>query len=67
MSVPVGKRSLSDLEFYKNAIRLRADITDLLLRDFGVKDKVRDTKILSKTPIMEMIGKRSKALSINTK
>ena len=46
MSVPKPKRNLSDLEFYNNAYIMRNEITDLLLRDFGIKDKVRDTKIL---------------------
>lgn len=42
MSVPKSKRGLSDLEFYKNAMLLRLKITNLLLRDFGVKDKIRN-------------------------
>jgi len=42
MSVPVSKRGISDLEFYKNAIRLRKEMTNLLLRDFGIKPKVRN-------------------------
>ena len=46
MSVPKTERNLSDLEFYNNAYIMRNEITDLLLRDFGIKDKVRDTKIL---------------------
>ena len=53
MSVPEGRRGLSDMEFYRTAIRLRRDITFWLLRDFGVKDKTRDVKILSKTCKME--------------
>ena len=48
MSVPKSKRGLSQLEFYHTAIHLRRDITILLLRDFGIKDKVHDVKILSK-------------------
>jgi len=32
---------LSKLEFYHNARQLRENITNLLLRDFGVRDKVR--------------------------
>lgn len=46
MSVPKPKRNLSELEFYYNAYIMRNEITNLLLRDFGVKDKVRNTKIL---------------------
>jgi hypothetical protein len=44
MSVLKNKRSLSKLEFYHTARKLRKDITNLLLRDFGVRDKVRKIK-----------------------
>ena len=44
MSVLKNKRSVSSLEFYHNAIMLRREITMLLLRDFGIKDKVRSVK-----------------------
>ncbi|MDR0374619.1 MAG: hypothetical protein LBH85_02730 [Treponema sp.] len=44
MSVLKSKRGLSRLEFYHNARKLRKDITNLLLRDFGVRDKVRKVK-----------------------
>ena len=44
MSVLKNKRGLSKLEFYHNARKLRRDITNLLLRDFGVRDKVRKIK-----------------------
>jgi 23S rRNA G2069 N7-methylase RlmK/C1962 C5-methylase RlmI len=44
MSVLKNKRSLSKLEFYHNARKLRKDITNLLLRDFGVRDKIRTIK-----------------------
>ena len=48
MSVPMSKRGLSGLEVYKNAIRIRKEFTDLLLRDFGIKNKVRDTHTYTK-------------------
>jgi hypothetical protein len=32
------------MEFYNNARTLRIDMTNLLLRDFGVRDKVRKIK-----------------------
>lgn len=48
MSVLKNKRSLSDLEFYRNAIVLRRDLTILLLRNFGIKDKVRNATALTK-------------------
>ena len=47
MSVPVSKRTLSDLEFFKNANQLRLSITNLLLRDFALKDKVRNLQVLA--------------------
>jgi len=39
MSVLKNKRSLSKLEFYHNARKMCKEITELLLRDFGVKDE----------------------------
>lgn len=53
MSVLKNKRAVSNLEFYHNAIELRKEITMLLLRDFGVKDKVRNVKYLSGINHME--------------
>jgi hypothetical protein len=44
MSVLKNKRGLSKLEFYHNARKLRREITNLLLRDFGVRDTVRKLK-----------------------
>ena len=65
MSVLLIDRSLSELEFYRNAIQLYEDITGLLLRNFGVKDKRRpvistdDKKmILEAYPFMERVFKR---------
>lgn len=42
MSVPKSERGLSQMEFYRTAIVLRERITFLLLRDFGVKPKVKE-------------------------
>ena len=44
MSIVKSKRGLSRLEFYHTARTLREDVTNLLLRDFGVRDKVRKIK-----------------------
>jgi hypothetical protein len=44
MSVHKNKRGLSRLELYHTARQLRQDVTNLLLRDFGVRDKVRKIK-----------------------
>lgn len=46
MSVIKNKRGISDLEFYRNAIKLRKDITLLLLRDFGIRNKVRKSTVI---------------------
>lgn len=51
MSVPVRLRSQSKYEFYMGAVRLRKEITKLLLRDLGVKKLIRNIKI--KTDGME--------------
>ena len=51
MSVLARKRSQSKYEFYTNAVRLRCEITKLLLRDLGVKKLVRNLVI--KTDNME--------------
>ena len=48
MSVIKNKRSLSELEFFHNAIKLRKEMTDLLLRDFGVKARKKDPQIFPK-------------------
>ena len=47
MSVPVSRRTLSDMEFFHNAFDLRLKITNLLLRDFALKDKIRNLQVLS--------------------
>lgn len=53
MSVLKNNRSLSNLEFYNNAQKLRIEITNFLLRDFGVRDKVRRAKDDPEVPIIE--------------
>ena len=45
MAVLARNRTLSKLEFYKNAIQLRKQMTFLLLRDLGVKNRVRNLEI----------------------
>lgn len=51
MSVLARKRSQSKYEFYHNAVKLRSEVTKLLLRDLGVKKLVRNLVI--KTDKME--------------
>ena len=45
MSVLKNKRHLSKLEFFNTALKLRKDITNLLLMDFGIRDKIRRVKV----------------------
>ncbi len=45
MSVPKGKRKESQFEVIKHFYRLRKDITDLLLRDFGYSQKKAQKKL----------------------
>jgi len=47
MSVPVGKRRISELEFFANAVQMRREITMCLLRNFGAKDRIRDLLLRS--------------------
>jgi hypothetical protein len=56
MAVLKNKRSLSRLEFYNNARKLREGITNMLLRDFGVRDKVRKIKTPENTEITVIEG-----------
>lgn len=44
MSVIKKDRNLSDLEFYHNAQNMEKEIVKLLLKDFGIRDKVREVK-----------------------
>jgi len=48
MSVVKGKRCLSSMEFYHNAIVLRKRTTELLMRDFGIKSFKRNFKYVAK-------------------
>lgn len=50
MSVPVGKRRISELAFFDNAVQMRREITMCLLRNFGAKDRLRDLKMPHGTP-----------------
>jgi len=50
MSVLKNKRGLSKLEFYHNARKLRKEMTNWLLRNFGVKDKIRIEKRKGEEP-----------------
>ena len=45
MTVPKGRRKESQFEVIKHFYRLRKDITDLLLRDFGYNQKKSQKKI----------------------
>lgn len=45
ISVLVKDRGISSMDFFHNAIKLRKMIVELLLRDFGIKDKIRNPKV----------------------
>jgi len=38
MSVVYGKRSLSDMEFWKQMLKLEREVRNSLLHDFGIKN-----------------------------
>lgn len=57
MSVIKNKRGLSDLEFFHNAIKLRKRMTELLLRDFGIKQKNTDVNVFAKEYAMDKADK----------
>lgn len=48
MSVLKNLRSLSTMEFYKNALYIRKDLTQWLLRDFGAKKSPKSVKMVIK-------------------
>ncbi|TYZ24934.1 hypothetical protein [Selenomonas ruminis] len=64
MSVLARMRKLSQYEFYVNALKLRKSMRFLLLRDLGIKDKVREvhefTKDMSEDDRVEFIILASK-------
>ncbi len=49
MSVPQSKRGLSDMEFYATAKYIRKKLTFYILRDFGIKDKIRNLELFPKS------------------
>ena len=50
MSVLKNRRGLSKLEFYHNARKMRKEITDLLLRDFGIHSRGKHLTTEGKEP-----------------
>ncbi len=46
MSVVKGKRNLSGMEFFHNALTLRKKVTELLMRDFGIKGFKRNIRFV---------------------
>lgn len=48
MSVLARNRTLSKLEFYKNACKLRRQLIFLMGRDFGVKPRIREPRFYTK-------------------
>lgn len=58
MSVLKNLRSLSTMEFYKNALYIRKDLTQWLLRDFGAKKSPKSVKMIIKDITEKHYGKR---------
>lgn len=60
MSVLERYRNTSKYKFYTNATRLRKEITQLMLRDFGLKRRVRelhfDTRNMKPEDVKQLIG-----------
>lgn len=48
MSVPTWKRSISKMEFFHTALELRKELTNLLMRDFGIKNIKKDITYIGK-------------------
>jgi len=53
MSVVYGKRSLSDMEFWKQMIKLEREVRNSLLHDFGIKNRIREPDFYSRICKME--------------
>lgn len=58
MSVVKSKRKLSTMEFFHNALLLRKSVTELLMRDFGVKGFKRNIKFVGSVEHFEPEDKR---------
>ena len=54
MSVPKNKRTLSKFEVYEQAVKFRAIMTNLILKDFGIKDRIKDIRFVSKNMPTEL-------------
>lgn len=46
MSVPKNRRNVSELEFFSNAIKLREELTMLMLHDFGAKKTIKNDSLI---------------------
>ena len=57
MSVPKSKRTKSHSSYLYNALKLREDVTKLLLRDFGIKKREKDLRDMGKMSKMSQVDK----------
>ena len=48
MSVPKSKRKVAEFEFYATALKIRTQITEWLMRDFGTKNRFRDASLVAR-------------------
>ncbi len=45
MSVPKSKRKIAEFEFYATALKIRTQLTEWLMRDFGAKNRIRSVSL----------------------
>lgn len=53
MAVLKNNRREADISYYYSAIKMREDFTKLLLRDFGIKNKIRNIRLFEQIYKME--------------
>ena len=52
-SVPLSERNLSQMEFWKNANALEKELAFIVMKDFGIKPRMKDANFFSKTYNMQ--------------
>ena len=58
MSVPLSERGLSKKQFYYQAIKLNKEITNILIRDFGMKSICKDLNVFTNKAKMNPVDKQ---------
>lgn len=62
MSVLARLRKLSQYEFYTNALKIRKSMRFLLLRDLGIKDKVREVHEFTKDMSEDVVKRQRRKM-----